>query len=151
MPTSDTPPSPAGIPAPSTASPSATGLAPNIAAGLACLFSIVGGVVFLFLEKKDKFVRYWAMQSAFLGGLAIAVSIFVRVAHFIFDLIPWIGKVLIFITGAANLAFGLASLVVYIISVVKAFSGQEWEIPWLGPIARKKLEQMDGAPEQAAT
>ena len=147
---SDAPSSPVEEPEPSAPAPVGTGLAPNIAAGIACLFSIVGGVVFLVLEKKDKFVRFWAMQSVFLGGLSLAVSIVVRIAHLVFEFIPWIGKVLIFVTGIANMLFGLASLIVYIICIVKAFSNQEWEIPWLGKLARKQLEQTDGPPAPPA-
>lgn len=147
---SDTPTPPASDPSPNPPGEATTGLAPNVAAGLACLFSIVGGVVFLVLEKKDKFVRFWAMQSVFFGGLLLGVSIFVRIALLVFDFIPWIGKLLMFVTGIANMIFGLASLIVYIICVVKAFSKQEWEIPWLGKLARKQLEQMDGPPTQPA-
>ena len=34
----------------------------------------------------------------------------------------------------------LAFLVVFIIAVVKAFSGVRWEIPYIGPMARKQVE-----------
>jgi uncharacterized membrane protein len=141
---SDTPTSPAGIPDPNAPSPAATGLAPNIAAGLACLFTIVGGIIFLVLEKKDKFVRFWAMQAAFLGGLAVAVSVALGMAHLVFDMIPVIGGLLMGILTLTNIVFRIAWFVVYVICVMKAFSNQEWEIPWLGKLARKQLEQMDG-------
>jgi uncharacterized membrane protein len=147
---SDTPTSPAGIPDPNAPSPAATGLAPNIAAGLACLFTIVGGIIFLVLEKKDKFVRFWAMQAAFLGGLAVAVSVALGMAHLVFDMIPVIGGLLMGILTLTNIVFRIAWFVVYVICVMKAFSNQEWEIPWLGKLARKQLEQMDGPTATAA-
>jgi uncharacterized membrane protein len=146
----DAPLPPAGTPDPNTTAPDNTGLAPNVAAGLACLFTIVGGIVFLVLEKKDRFVRLWAMQSLFLGGLAIAVSILVAVASVILGFIPWIGPVLIFLIWLANLVFGIGWCVVYVITVAKAFSGKEWEIPWLGKLARRQLAQTDRQDAPAA-
>lgn len=134
-------------PPPPAASPNATGseftgLAPNIAAGFACLFSIVGGIVILVLEKKDPFVRFWAMQSVFLGGVAMASSMAARIMDSIFRLIPVLGHLLIAITGLALDVLSFAVLIAYIISLVKAFSGQEWEIPILGKFARAQLAKM---------
>ncbi|MGB8166171.1 MAG: hypothetical protein WCF18_01685 [Chthoniobacteraceae bacterium] len=142
---SDTPSQPSDATARSPLDPATTGLAPNIAAGIACLFTIVGGIVFLVLEKKDKFVRFWAMQSVFLGGLALAVPIVFRIAQLVFDFIPFVGKLMMLALGLVNMLFGIAWFIVYLICVVKAFSRQEWEIPWLGKLARKQLEQLDGA------
>ncbi len=141
---SDSPSSPSGAPESQSLAPNTTGLTPNIAAGIATLFTIVGGIVFLVLEKKDRFVRFWAMQSVFLGGLALAVPIVVRIANLVFDFIPFAGKLMMVVLGLANLVFGIAWFIVYVICVVKAFSRQEWEIPLLGKLARKQLEQMDG-------
>ncbi len=141
---SDSPSSPSGAPESQSLAPNTTGLTPNIAAGIATLFTIVGGIVFLVLEKKDRFVRFWAMQSVFLGGLALAVPIVVRIANLVFDFIPFAGKLMMVVLGLANLVFGIAWFIVYVICVVKAFSRQEWEIPLLGKLARKQLEKMDG-------
>ena len=55
--------------------PEGTGLQPNLAACLACLFSILGGIAFLVLEKKNAYVRFYAMQSAILGGLWVVVCV----------------------------------------------------------------------------
>lgn len=142
---SDTPP-PTGIPDPNApAIADTTGLAPNIAAGIATVFTIVGGIVFLVIEKKDKFVRFWAMQAVFLGGLALAVALLAQIAIVIFGLIPFVGWLLVLIVHLIHLAFTIAWFIVYLITIVKAFSRQEWEIPWLGKLARKQLAQMDGA------
>ena len=46
--------------------------------------------------------------------------------------------------GLGNMVFGIVWFIVYVIAAVKAFSGQEWEIPWLGKLARKQLAQTDG-------
>ena len=39
----------------------------------------------------------------------------------------------------ASLAFWLGSVVVWVITIIKAFSNVEWEIPYLGKLARKQL------------
>ena len=53
------PPSPTG---------SDTGLPSNVGAGLCAIFHLLGGVIFYFIEKKDLFVRHWAVQSIYFGG-----------------------------------------------------------------------------------
>ena len=142
---SDIPSPPSGLPASNSPQPETTGLAPNIAAGLAAVFPLVGGIIFFLLEKKDKFVRFWAMQSMFLGGLALAVSIAMQIAGFVFGFIPVVGKLMGILLGFAHLIFSLAWFVVYVIGIVKAFTGKEWEIPWLGKLARQQLARIDGA------
>ena len=145
---SDTPAQPAAAPDPIPPVPNPTlptsGLAPNVAAGLAALFPLVGGAVFLALEKKDKFVRFWAMQSVFLGGAMFAGSVALRIAEFIFGMLPLIGGLMRHLLMPVQLVFGLGCLALWIIGMVKAFSGKEWEIPWLGSLARKQLAQTDG-------
>ena len=155
---SDTPPPPAAAPEPNPpapdpapSAPATSGLAPNVAAGLAALFPLVGGAIFLVLEKKDKFVRFWAMQGVFFGGAMFAVSVALRIAGFIFGLLPLIGKLMLLVLIPVQLVFGLACLAVWVIGIVKAFSGKECEIPWLGALARKQLAQKDdGATPPAA-
>ena len=85
------------------------------------------------------------MQSMFLGGLALAVSIAMQIAGFVFGFIPVVGKLMGILLWFAHLIFSLAWFVVYVIGIVKAFTGKEWEIPWLGQLARQQLARIDGA------
>ncbi len=136
QPTPRNSPSPAAITPPEA---SDTGLQPAVAAGLSCIFLLLGGIIFLILEKKDKFVRFYAMQSVFLGGAGLALSIFLQIAGAILHLIPVLGKLILFLLGIGSTIAGVGLLVLWIILIVKAFSNQEWEIPFLGPLARKQL------------
>lgn len=120
-------------------STSATGLQSNVAASLSVLFLGIGGIVFLALEKRDAFVRFWAMQSLLFGAsclvLNIVVPIFLGIlAHIIFFLVAifWLLYWLVC----------LVILAVWLIMVVKAFNGKEWELPILGKIARQQLAKM---------
>jgi uncharacterized membrane protein len=44
-----------------------------------------------------------------------------------------------FIFGLAGLVLGLGLVVLWVVTIVKAFSKVEWEIPYLGKLARKQL------------
>ena len=59
-----------------TADASTTKLEPNIA-GLLCYLGVwITGIIFLIIEKRDKFVRFHAMQSVIVFGfLAIASAV----------------------------------------------------------------------------
>lgn len=139
-------PSSAPAPAPPPVPVPGSGLPRHVAAGLALLVPLVGGVVFLVIEKEDKFVRFSAMQSVFLGGLLLAVSLGLGIAELIFRQVPFIGWLVALGFMAANLIFSLGWLVVWLIATVKAFSEKEWEVPVLGALARKQL----GEPPAAA-
>lgn len=125
-------------PAPTLAVSESTGLPSNIAAALSCIFTLVGGVVFLVLERKDRFVRFYSMQSIILGTVALLVWISVEVVDFIFRHIPLIGGLLHWVLYAMNSVFSLVWIVVYLIVIVQAFRGKEWQIPYLGKLARKQ-------------
>lgn len=122
------------------------GLTPAVAAGIACIFTIVSGVVFLILEKKNQFVRFWAMQAVLLGLVSFAGAILFTVAHFVLGHMPLIGGVMSFTLGVLQWAFQIAWFVAYVVCIVKAFSNQEWEIPWLGKIARQQLARTGAGP-----
>jgi uncharacterized membrane protein len=138
---------PANSPEPAVVqSPTATAgteLQPNIAASIACFFSLLGGIIFLVLEKKNKFVRFYAMQSVVFGavafvvffGFAIAATILVAVI----GRIPVIGPLFGFFISLVYVLLFLGYWAITIIAMVNAFKNKEWEIPYIGPIARKQL------------
>jgi len=130
----DEPPPP---PLPVSDSPQSTGLPSNIAAALACI-PLVGGLVFYFLEKRDQFVRFYAMQSIILGGVYLLAWIAYSIAYGILSPIPAIGFFFGIILSVIWALIRIAVLVLFIITVVKAFMNKRWEIPYIGPIARKQ-------------
>ena len=133
-------PEPKPVEATSTA-PAAdgTGLAPNIAAAICAALPLIGGIIFLVLEKKNAFVRFWAMQSVFFGGGMLAFSIVSQVAVYVLAYIPLIGWLVLALLGILGMILGVVFLVLWIITIIKAFSNVEWEIPFLGKLARKQL------------
>src|SRR6266446_10457886 len=98
MPDPADPIDPPPIPPPETDSSShasSTGLPSNVAAALAC-FPLIGGIIFYILEKRDSFVRFYAMQSIIFGAAWFLFNIVSAVVHVVFGAIPGIGGVLIF-------------------------------------------------------
>lgn len=131
-------PNPAGAPVPPPVD-DGSGVPPNIAAAICAAIPLVGGIVFLVLEKKNPFVRFWAMQSIFFGGAATAISIVLQIATLVFAHIPILGWLVAILLALASIAFGIVIVIVWIITIIKAFSNVEWEIPYLGKLARKQL------------
>jgi uncharacterized membrane protein len=138
-PVNPTPVPPANpAPAPGANTTTTTGLPSNVAAALACI-PLIGGLVFYILEKHDQFVRFYAMQSIIFGGVWFLFNLASWILHVIFAVIPIVGWALaglwIFVSALVHLGL----FVIMIIAMVKAFSGVRWDIPYIGPMARKQV------------
>jgi uncharacterized membrane protein len=125
-------------PPPTDSGPKSTGLPSNIAAALAC-FPLVGGLIFYVLEKHDRFVRFYAMQSIIFGGVFVVCWIVYSIAYAILDPIPALGFFFDILLRVLWALIRVAALVLWIITMVKAFTGVRWDIPYIGPIARKQV------------
>ena len=136
------PPPPSPEPGTSATSPS-TGLPSNVAAAIACI-PLIGGIIFYILEKRDNFVRFYAMQSIIFGCAWLLFNIVSTIVHAVFSAIPGIGGVLVFFWAIVAALVHIAFLVIWIIATVKAFTGVRWDIPYVGPIARKQIEGSAG-------
>ena len=134
-----TPPTanPAPSPGPTSAQTS-TGLPSNVAAALACI-PLIGGLIFYILEKHDQFVRFYAMQSIIFGGIWFLFNIISHIIGSILLSIPVAGAIFGMLWSFLSAVVQLGLLVVMIIAMVKAFTGVRWDIPWVGPIARKQV------------
>ncbi len=133
-------PTPPPVPEPSVPTPpTSTGLPSNIAAALAC-FPLIGGIIFYVLEKRDSFVRFYAMQSIIFGAIWILFGIVWRIVYAILTHIPAIGVIFAFLLLLISAVVNIAFLIVLIIAIVKAFSGVRWDIPWVGPMARRQVD-----------
>jgi len=100
---------------------------------------LIGGIIFYILEKQDNFVRFYAMQSIIFGCAWFLFNIVSAVVHAVFSAIPSIGGILVFFWALIAALVHLAFLVVMIIAIVKAFTNVRWDIPYIGPIARKQV------------
>jgi uncharacterized membrane protein len=140
-PTSPPPPPPPPLTTPGSApeiNASTTGLPSNVAAAIACI-PLVGGIIFYILEKRDGFVRFYAMQSIIFGAAWLLFNIVYAIVHVIFASVPAIGVFLSILWGLVGMLVHLAFVVVWIIATIKAFTNVRWDIPYIGPMARKQF------------
>jgi len=99
------------------------------------LFSITGIVVYL-VEKEDKFVRFHAVQSMIAGIVLFVVWMILGIVVIILGIIPIIGWILdILISGG----FLILSVLLWLLLMYKAYSGEEYKLPVLGKIAEKNI------------
>lgn len=98
-------------------------------AGLLCyLFSWVGGLIFLLLERENRFVRFHARQSIlFFGTMTILESVFSYIPYGFFG----IGGVL-----------GLVTFIGWIVLMVSAYRGRYYKLPLFGDYAEKWANSM---------
>ena len=102
------------------------GMQPNLAALLSYLLGWITGLIFYLLEKKNKFVRFHAMQSIVVfGGLAVI--------NIILLVIPLLGVLL----GAL---LSLLGIVLWIILMIKAYQGEYFKLPVVGDMAEKQIK-----------
>jgi uncharacterized membrane protein len=104
-----------------------TGIDANLAAALSYLVGFVTGIIFLLVEKENKFVRFHAMQSTlvFIGIVAIDILL---------QIVPILGAlVVIFIVIPA-------SAILWLLLMFKAYQGEEFKLPLVGQIAADRIQ-----------
>lgn len=122
-----------------SATSTTTGLPSNLAAALACI-PLVGGIIFYILEKRDSFVRFYAMQSIIFGCAWILFSIIWNILYFVLAHIPAIGWVFALLLWLVWTVWSIGAVVIWIIATIKAFMGVRWDIPYIGSMARSQVQ-----------
>jgi len=135
---------PGGSPTPAS---SAGGLDPKAAAALSYIWIV--GLIFFFIEKENRFVRFHAMQSILFGitntvvmGLLVVVAIVMTFAFGIGGAIVGgaLGMIVNLLVWVVWLIFWLIALVFLvglIFAAVKAYQGQLFKLPIIGNMAEK--------------
>jgi uncharacterized membrane protein len=108
-----------------------SGLQENVAGALCYLFGWVTGLIFFFVEPKNKFVRFHAVQS-------ISLTVVLMVVYFILFLIPVIG-------WAISAILGIAFFVLWIFLMFKAYQGQLFKLPVVGNFAEQQANNIAGS------
>jgi uncharacterized membrane protein len=130
----------ATAPAPVAAS-SGSGIDPKLG-GLLCYLPVgpiplIADIFFLVAEpyKNDKFLRFHAFQSLFLGVGLFALMIGAMVLGAIMAAVfPPLALLMLLVWPLV----GLSALVLCIICMIKAYGGQMWRIPIIGNFAAKQ-------------
>jgi uncharacterized membrane protein len=122
---------------------SSTGLDANIAALLAYVLGFLGGLIFFFMEKSSRFVKFHAMQSILFQVLIAVFVIFAIIVSVILTVLGAAmngGIIFTIIGGLFTLVCVVVSLALFIgfvMLLIKAFQGQMFKLPIIGNMAEK--------------
>jgi uncharacterized membrane protein len=115
---------------------SSTGLPSNTAAALAYAGWWVTGALFWFVERRDRYVRFHAAQAAIVfGAIAVLIIGCLGLAVLSLSFLPWAFS--FFVTAGA--VSWLVGVIVWMIALWKASSGDEWRIPVAADLADRLL------------
>ena len=103
----------------------ALGIDENIEGLLCYVLGWITGIVFLVLEKENKFVRFHAMQS-----LATFLVLFIILV--IIGMIPVVGWVI-------SILISIFMLLLWLFLMYKAFKGERYKLPIVGEFAEKQI------------
>jgi uncharacterized membrane protein len=123
------------------------GMDPKIAAAISDIWIV--GLIFFFLEKENKFVRFHAMQSILFGIANSVIMVVLVILATILTVVFGIGGAMVG-GGVATLVslfvwliwllfwlIAMAMLVGLIFAAVKAYQGQMFKLPVIGNMAEK--------------
>jgi len=102
------------------------GLEPNVAAGLAYLFCLLGGIIMLVGGGTNKFVKWAAAQSITMLALYFILGFVLSFIHL------WILYPILWIVA----------LVLWIWTTVTGFQGKEVEIPGVATLAKSVFKSV---------
>jgi uncharacterized membrane protein len=146
------PSTPSSTPTPGSSQSGGTGLDPKVAAAISYIWIV--GLIFYFIEKDNKFVRFHAMQSILFGiansVIMMVLAIIATILTVVFTLgaaaaatatgSGGIGGLISLLVGLIWLIFWLLALlflVGLILAAVKAYQGQKFKLPIIGNMADK--------------
>jgi uncharacterized membrane protein len=138
-----------GGPAPAYTQPppgpaAAAGMTDNMAGALCYLVGFITGVLFLILEPYSKrpFVRFHAFQAIFFSVGWIFLSIALRIVFLIVGaaMHMW----LLFLP--LRMIIWLAGFILWLFCMYKAYNGEWFQLPIVGPLATKQAQVSPWSP-----
>ena len=109
---------------------SSTGLDPKVAGLLCYVLGWVTGLIFLLIEKDNKFVRFHAIQSiAVFGTLCV-----IWIPLMVLSIIPIIGLLFLLVM----ILLWIGSIVLWILLMYKAYQEEMFKVPIAGDFAEER-------------
>jgi uncharacterized membrane protein len=115
----------------------AGGLEENVASALCYLAGLITGIIFLVLApyNQNKTIRFHAFQSIFLHVAVIGIYIaFIFVTIISTVISSYLGTLM----GYLGLCLNLAFFATFIFLIYKAYQGEKFVLPIIGPLAEKQ-------------
>ena len=137
---------PPATPPPATP-PSGTGMDPKVAAAISYIWIV--GLIFFFLEKENRFVRFHAMQSILFGIANSVIMMVLAIVAVILTFAFGIGgamvggglgtlvSMLVWLIWLIFWLIAMALLIGLIFAAIKAYQGQMFKLPIIGNMAEK--------------
>jgi uncharacterized membrane protein len=108
-----------------------------MAAALCYVLGLITGILFLVLApyNQNRLIRFHAFQSIFVNLAYVAALIVLGVLTGVLRLIPFLGVML---TVALYPIIALCFFVLWLVLMYKAYNGERWVLPVVGPLAEKQ-------------
>jgi uncharacterized membrane protein len=104
-----------------------TGFDANVAAALTYLVGFVTGIIFLIVEKDNRFVRFHAWQSTILFAGIVLFDILLQI-------VPLLGALLVLFIVIPG------SAILWLVMMFKAYQGEEYKLPLVGQMAADRIQ-----------
>jgi uncharacterized membrane protein len=131
-----------------TATPATgSGLDPKVAAALSYIWIV--GLIFFFIEKENKYIRFHALQSILFGIANSVIMVVLVIVAMILSFISLgasvaigggLGFLISLLVWLVWLLFGVVALALFlglIFAAIKAYQGQMFKLPIIGNMAEK--------------
>jgi len=127
------------------------GLDPKVAAALSYIWIV--GLIFFFIEKENRFVRFHALQSIIFGiansVLMTVLAILAVILTFAFGIggamvgggICTVIGLLVWLIWLLFWAIALALFIGLIFAAIKAYQGVKFKLPIIGNMAEKMVDK----------
>ena len=108
---------------------------PKLAGLLAYLIPPITGIVFILIEKSNRVVRWHAAQSIVFGiAWVVMWIVFTILSMVLSTVIPIIGSIISLLVW---LVIFIGGFILWVICLIKGYSGEMWRMPILAPYADK--------------
>lgn len=139
-----------GLPPAAPGGKTSLGLDSNVGAMLCyianfvCCLGIILSIVFLVTEKEDRFVKFHAIQSLLLLGVAIVLGIVVTILGLVLRLVLGMADLAllsIFVILGLRVILFIIFAVIWIIAGMKAYGNQWFKLPFIGDLAANMVNK----------
>lgn len=108
---------------------------PKLAGLLAYIIPPITGIIFLLIEKTNDVVRWHAAQSIVFGVVWIVLwVVFTILSTILGTVIPIIGWLISLVVW---LVLALGGFILWVVCLIKGYSGEKWRMPFLAQYADK--------------
>ena len=111
--------------------PTSTGLQAKTEALISYLFGWFSGIIFLLIERKNRFVRFRAAQSTIFFGIVTVLYILLR----FISVIPILGFLLSPVIGFVTFVGGIVVFLIWLFLMLQAYRGKTVRLPFISGYA----------------